>query len=53
MAKKYQVVMAIIHQASDDAYGKNILEKNHMYYSNVGVQGTNGCYDWDRNGCKL
>lgn len=39
MAKKYDVVMGIVHQASDDAYGKNILEKNHMYYSNVGVQG--------------
>lgn len=39
MAKKYQVAMVIVHQASDDAYGKNILEKNHMYYSNVGVQG--------------
>lgn len=39
MAKKYGVVMVIVHQASDDAYGKNILEKNHMYYSNVGVQG--------------
>lgn len=39
MAKKYNVVMVIVHQASEDAYGKNILEKNHMYYSNVGVQG--------------
>ena len=39
MAKKYQYVSIIIHQASDDAYGKNVLEKNHMYYSNVGVQG--------------
>lgn len=39
MAKKYGVVMIIVHQASDDAYGKNILQKNHMYYSNVGVQG--------------
>lgn len=39
VAKKYNVVMGIVHQASDDAYGKNILEKNHMYYSNVGVQG--------------
>lgn len=39
MAKKYGVVMIIMHQASDDAYGKNILEKNHLYYSNVGVQG--------------
>lgn len=39
MAKKYNLVMVIVHQASDDAYGKNILEKNHMYYSNVGVQG--------------
>jgi len=39
MAKKYQFVSIIIHQASDDAYGRNILEKNHLYYSNVGVQG--------------
>lgn len=39
IAKKYDVVTVIIHQASDDAYGRNILEKNHMYYSNVGVQG--------------
>ena len=38
MAKRYEFVSVIIHQASDDAYGKNILEKNHMYYSNVGVQ---------------
>lgn len=39
MAKKYGVVSIILHQASDDAYGRNILEKNHLYYSNVGVQG--------------
>ena len=39
MAKKYSYVSIIVHQASDDAYGKNILEKNHLYYSNVGVQG--------------
>lgn len=39
MAKKYGFVSGILHQASDDAYGKNILEKNHLYYSNVGVQG--------------
>lgn len=39
MAKKYNYVSIIVHQASDDAYGKNILQKNHMYYSNVGVQG--------------
>ena len=39
IAKKYGLVMIIVHQASDDAYGKNILQKNHMYYSNVGVQG--------------
>lgn len=39
MAKKYEFVSIIVHQASDDAYGKNVLEKNHLYYSNVGVQG--------------
>jgi len=39
MAKKYDYVSIIVHQASDDAYGKNVLEKNHLYYSNVGVQG--------------
>ncbi len=39
LAKKNNLVCGIVHQASDDAYGKNILEKNHMYYSNVGVQG--------------
>lgn len=39
MAKKYNYVSIIVHQASDDAYGKNVLEKNHLYFSNVGVQG--------------
>jgi len=39
LAKKYMFVSVILHQASDDAYGKLVLEKNHMYYTNVGVQG--------------
>jgi len=39
MAKKYDIATIMVHQASDDAYGKRILEKNHLYYSNVGVQG--------------
>lgn len=33
------LVTVIVHQASDDAYGKKFLDKNHLYYSNVGVQG--------------
>lgn len=39
MAKRFNFVSLIIHQASDSAYGKNHLEKNDMYFSNVGVQG--------------
>lgn len=39
MAKKHEVVSVIIHQASESAYGNAILQKNDMYYSNVGVQG--------------
>ena len=39
LAKKYQVVTVILHQASDDAYGNLYIQKNDMYYSNVGVQG--------------
>jgi len=39
LAKKHQVVTVILHQASDDAYGNLYIQKNDMYYSNVGVQG--------------
>ena len=39
LAKKYNLVSVIVHQASDSAYGKLNIEKNDMYYSNVGVQG--------------
>lgn len=39
IAKKYNIVSVLVHQASADAYGKLRLEKNDMYYSNVGVQG--------------
>jgi len=39
LAKRFELVSVIIHQASDSAYGKNILEKNDLYFSNVGVQG--------------
>ena len=39
IAKKYQVVTIIVHQASDSAYGNLVVEKNDMYFSNVGVQG--------------
>jgi len=39
LAKKYNLVSLIVHQASDSAYGKLNVEKNDMYYSNVGVQG--------------
>jgi archaellum biogenesis ATPase FlaH len=39
LAKKYNLVSIIVHQASDSAYGKLSIEKNDMYYSNVGVQG--------------
>jgi archaellum biogenesis ATPase FlaH len=39
VAKKYGIVTIILHQASDNAYGRLVLEKNDMYYSNVGVQG--------------
>jgi len=39
LAKRFEFVSIIIHQASDSAYGKNHLEKNDMYFSNVGVQG--------------
>jgi len=39
LAKKYDLVSIIVHQASDSAYGKLSIEKNDMYYSNVGVQG--------------
>ena len=39
IAKKYGVCTVIIHQGSDESYGKLALEKTHLYYSNVGVQG--------------
>lgn len=39
IAKDYGLVTVIIHQASESAYGKLIVEKNDMYFSNVGVQG--------------
>jgi len=39
MGKKHGLVNIILHQASDSAYGKLAIEKNDMYYSNVGVQG--------------
>lgn len=39
MAKRFNFISVIVHQASDSAYGKNHLEKNDMYFSNVGVQG--------------
>ena len=39
LAKKHGLVSIIVHQASDSAYGKLSIEKNDMYYSNVGVQG--------------
>ena len=39
LAKQYGLVNVILHQASDSAYGKLAVEKNDMYYSNVGVQG--------------
>jgi len=39
IAKQYGLVSIIVHQASDSAYGKLGIEKNDMYYSNVGVQG--------------
>lgn len=39
LAKKFQLVSVIIHQASDSAYGQLAIQKNDMYYSNVGVQG--------------
>ncbi len=39
LAKRYSLVTVIVHQASDSAYGNLIVEKNDMYFSNVGVQG--------------
>lgn len=39
IAKKRDIVSMIIHQGSDSAYGKLVLEKNDMYFTNVGVQG--------------
>lgn len=39
LAQRYGVANVIIHQASDSANGKLILNKSDMYYSNVGVQG--------------
>lgn len=39
LAKQYNIVTVILHQASDDAYGNLFVQKNDMYYSNVGVQG--------------
>lgn len=39
LAKKHDIVSIIMHQASESAYGNAVLEKNDMYYSNVGVQG--------------
>ncbi len=39
LAKKYNLVNVILHQASEEAYGNLYVQKNDMYYSNVGVQG--------------
>lgn len=39
LAKKYNKVSLIVHQADNDAHGKLILEKNNMHFSNVGIQG--------------
>jgi len=39
LAKKHSIVTVILHQASDSAYGNLFVQKNDMYYSNVGVQG--------------
>jgi len=39
IAKKYDIANIMVHQASDSAYGKAMLDKNDLYYSNVGVQG--------------
>jgi len=39
LAQRYGVVNVIIHQASDSANGKLILDKSDMYFSNVGIQG--------------
>ena len=39
LAKQYDLVTVLLHQASDSAYGQLFVQKNDMYYSNVGVQG--------------
>ena len=39
IAKRYEIVSIIVHQADNDAHGKLVLEKNNMHYTNVGVQG--------------
>ena len=39
LTQKNGLATIIVHQASDSAYGKLILNKNDMYFSNVGVQG--------------
>ena len=39
MAKEYGFASILIHQASSDAYGRAVLDKSHLHYSNVGVQG--------------
>jgi archaellum biogenesis ATPase FlaH len=40
MTGKYNLFTIIVHQASDSASGKAILEKNDMFYSNIAIQGT-------------
>jgi archaellum biogenesis ATPase FlaH len=39
LAQRYGVANVIVHQASDSANGKLILDKSDMYFSNVGIQG--------------
>ena len=39
MAKEYKFASILVHQASADAYGRVVLDKSHLHYSNVGVQG--------------
>lgn len=38
LAKKYDKVSLIVHQADNDAHGRLVLEKNNMHFSNVGLQ---------------
>ena len=38
LAKKFNIVSILVHQAGERAYGKQILDKNDMYFSNVGLQ---------------